>query len=627
MARPFTRPAAIAAQPPGLRVGAWLRASFASRETRAFLAFAALLGLSAYRARIVNAAYATYAGCSGCLDTSVLANDAYVLALFAALVALARLPLPYAFKTALAFCGTLAVAIFAADIVLLRLLSQRLLVADVLKFSGDALLLTTVVVPWLVEREGALAMAGCIATCALAWSALMAEARSPETTSSSAPMRWLAASVALVAAAIFLPRAEYVHHLAMKNVWQVNQEVDASRPYSREFFQLYGELPAAAMSCETGLARRPSVVLVVVESLSAQHSKLFSGLHDYTPRLDAIAANASYFSAFHANGFSTEGGLIALLTGYVPIPTAGRRGSTLAFTQVDHDFHRAIAERGYTTAFFTSGDLAIGHRREWLQKIGIAYAEGAENAHYRGMRRGSFGAADDAALVDRFLLWHAAEPPGRPFMATLLTVGSHPPFVSPERGVIGEAEAIREADLQVGRLVEALRKRGFLQDNIVIIVGDHRVMTPVPRAEFEALGPSAMVRIPAIALGATGLPRGDIGGAFQQTDLIASLRHMTMPRTCREEWRGRFLGSPPAPPRYVVHSDPLRRNELSVIERGGNLYRLTLDGDDTRWEIPPPRLEQAEALLQQLNYERMARMSEFGAPGPRTPREPPASRQ
>ena len=161
-----------------------------------------------------------------------------------------------------------------------------------------------------------------------------------------------------------------------------------------------------ASRCEPGVEDRVSVVLAIVESLSAYHSKLLSGLHDYTPNLDRLAGRGTYFTHFFANGYSTEGGEISLLTGHVPLHTAGSRGSIMAFTDVEGDFHRWLAKEGYETAFFTSASLSYGELGRWHHAIGIEEVDGAESPFYNGMPRGPFGAAEDAALIDRFLQWH-----------------------------------------------------------------------------------------------------------------------------------------------------------------------------------------------------------------------------
>jgi hypothetical protein len=588
------------------RAATWIRLGDAWPVAAALL----LAALSGYRAQLVDRAYGAFTGCHGCLNVSVAASDAVVIALFLAAVALARCSLPYALRCVLAFASVGALLFFAGDIIVFRLLAQRLLVADALHFGGDAHHLLGVAMPWLMNSEGAIAAAGILLMGFAAWRAIM---RVPV---DMRPWPWALAALAVWAIGASVPRAEYLHQLAYLNVWQVNHQVDPSRAYTEQFHQLHAKAPAPVLDCEAGLGERPSVLLVVVESLSAYHSRLFSGLRDDTPQLDALAREGTYAKTFHANGFSTEGGLIALLTGEVPIPTAGRFGSAMAFTAVKDDFHRWLGSLGYTTAFFTTGDLEFGARREWLRAIGIGYAEGADHPFYREMPRAAFGAASDGALVDRFLAWYDRERGDKPFMATLLTVATHPPFVMPGVGIVGEDEMVREADRQLARLAAQLRERGFFDHGVMIVVGDHRAMTPIPREERDVLGPAAEVRVVGFAIGRTGLAPGEIAGNYQQTDLIPSLRHLISHRSCRDEWQGRFLGPRPDPADYVVHADPLRRNELTVIE-GPHEYRLRLDGDDTRFLDSPPHA-QADSLVARVNAERMARMPEFTASIPST---------
>ena len=569
--------------------------------------------LTGYRAQLVDRSYGAFTGCRGCLNVSVAASDALLLAAFLFAVALARLGLSRIARIALACAVLAAVVFFALDIVVFRLLTQRLLVSDVLHFSGDAARLASVATPWLAEREGAIAVATIAIACVAAWRSITSASRLAR------PGQWILAAAAILAAGMEIPHAEYLHEIAYLNVWQVNHQVDPSRPYTEGFHALHPDSPAPVLECEPGLGGRPSIVLAVVESLSAYHSALFSGLSDDTPRLDALAREGTYARAFHANGFSTEGGLIALLTGYVPIPTAGRFGSEMAFTEVRDDFHRWLARKGYATGFFTTGDLDMGQRRKWLRAIGIGYMEGADHPFYRGMPRATFGAAGDSALVDRFLAWYDRERGPRPFMATLLTVGTHPPFVMAGAGVAGEHVMVREADRQLARLAQQLRERHFFDNGVMIVVGDHRAMTPIPHAERSALGPAAEVRVVGFAIGKTGLAPGELKGSFQQIDVIPSLRHLVAHQTCRDEWQGRFLGERPDPAVYVVHSDPLRRNELTVLD-GDHEFRVRLDGDDTRFVGRQPSHAQADALLQRVNYERMSRMPELGARKAATPR-------
>jgi lipoteichoic acid synthase len=571
----------------------------------AALACVALALLSVYRARLVGVAYGQYMGCERCLDLTVWSNDAFLMSGFTAILALSRFTSSRLVRIALAAFALAAILVYAADVLVFRLLSHRLLAFDVRRFVGDTPLLATVVQPLLSRPHGWGALAAALAIPLAATVAIVAGPASR-----LHALGWTALTVALLAFAEEVPRAQFLHQVAVRNVWQVNQWVDPTRPYSEAFWQQTRLTPGQALSCEAGPDQNVSVIVVVVESLSAYHSKLFSGLNDYTPNLDRLAKEGTYFSDFNANEYSTQGGLISLLTGFVPFPPAGSFISTMAYTEVEGDFHRWLRTEGYQTAFFTSGDLTLGERDRWLRAIGIEHSEGAENHFYDGMKRGSFGAADDVALVDRFLQWHAAERGKRPFMATLLTVATHPPFYSAQTGRMDEAASFREVDRQIGRLAAALESRGFFRDGLMLVVGDHRAMTPIPVAEQRRFGASAPGRVFALALGKTGLPPGESSAPLQQTDLIPSLRHLIGDHSCRNEWQGRLFGDKPEGARYVVRVDPAVRNEV-VFEEGSSEYRLELDGDDTRWTTPPPRTADADRLRNEVNRERMERMSEL----------------
>ncbi|HMB57144.1 MAG TPA: sulfatase-like hydrolase/transferase [Arenimonas sp.] len=572
----------------------------------ALLALLALAALSGYRAHLVNAAFGQYTACPHCLDTTVWVDDAWLFAVLPVLLVLSQWLRNRPLRRLLALTVAIAVIAYGVDIVVFRLLTQRLLWIDVLHFAGDGAAMFSVFRPLLTRWQGWVLLLTILIAAFAAAAAIISAANSRRRM-----LFWSVIAALAVAAGWLFPPLPYINMQAYQNLWQVNHEIDPGRAYSTEFHRQTLAQPPPALQCETGRAQKTSVVLVVVESLSAYHSKLFSGLNDDTPQLDQLARGGSYFSHFYANGYSTEGGLISLLTGYVPIPTAGSFGTTMAFTQTQGDFHRWLRGQGYQTAFFTSGLITLGNRGGWLQKLGIEHAEGSEQPFYAGMPQGAFDAPEDGALVERFLQWHAHERRPGPFMATVLTVGTHPPFLLANSGRMDETASVREVDRQLAHLASVLAARGFFRDGLLLIVGDHRAMTPIRPAEQRVLGASASAHVVALALGRTGLPLGESPQHLQQTDLIPSLRYLIGDRACRNDWQGLFFGGPPQPAKYVVHTDPMRRNEVSVLA-GDSDYRLLLDGDATHWRQAPADSAEADRLRTQVNRERMSRMVEFG---------------
>jgi lipoteichoic acid synthase len=297
--------------------------------------------------------------------------------------------------------------------------------------------------------------------------------------------------------------------------------------------------------------------------------------------MDAIARRGNWYPQFRTNGFSTEGGLASLLTGSAPL-SGIRYGSIMLFTDVTGDFHRRLQADGYGDYFFTTADLDFTQQERWLSLIGIDRAEGSEHPAYAGRQRGSFGAASDAALLQRVLQWYDGERGDAPFVATVLTVGMHPPFVALDGADPGEEGAVRATDAAIGQFVAALDQRGFFHDGLLFVVGDHRIMMPMGRAELQRFGPDAMVRVPAFALGATGLPPGPVNGDFQQVDLLPSLQHLLGARGCRSVLQGQMFGPVPTPAVAQLYADPMRYDQVRARVAGRG-HTLVLDGDDSRW--------------------------------------------
>src|SRR5690606_10433986 len=140
---------------------------------------------------------------------------------------------------------------------------------------------------------------------------------------------------------------------------------------------------------------------------------------------------------------------------------------------------------GYETAFFTGGSLGFLGKDRWTRAIGFDLAEGGESEHYADLPRGQFGSPPDAALLERFIGWLDQRQSGRPLFAGMLTVHTHPPFAVPGSGRLDEQAAFRHVDQLVAEFHSELERRGFFDNGLLIISGDHRSMTPLKPGERE----------------------------------------------------------------------------------------------------------------------------------------------
>ncbi|MDE1884296.1 MAG: LTA synthase family protein [Xanthomonadaceae bacterium] len=571
-----------------------------SRRTWALVAAFTALCLSILRALYLETVAGYYTSCHGCFLVPALGHDAWLLCAMYAVLAFAVWS-PWRWLAAIGrTLVALGILAQAADLVLLRLFNQRLYIADLLRFSGDA------TAEWSVARAqffsaNAIGYAAGAAFVLIVSTGLVAAGRGAP--KQARILLTMAAACAMFALAMSWVPLRYVHEEYVGNVIEVNLPQGRARAFSPAYAQAQlRRNKSLPLTCDAGTRSGRNIIIVITESLSAYQSKLLGGPRDWLPRLDALARANHYFTRFYANGFTTDGGEIALVTGRPPLIPPGRDWYSLDAFGPGADTLPGIAHRaGYEAAHFTTESLAFLGTGAWLRKLGFDHVEGNESPYYANLPKGQFGAAEDAALFGRFEQWLDQRRDPRPFVAVLLTVSSHPPFVNPRTGKIDPEGTFRYVDNQLADFHDALARRGFFDNGILLITGDHRSMTPISREEYAKFGERAFSRIPLIVAGAVDMPKV-VDAPFQQSDFPASVAHILGVDYCRTPFKGIFLDPQPAPARYVVQARGDNRNRVDIYY-GDRVASFMEDGDASAWiDAPPP---DAPSIAAWINSQRL----------------------
>lgn len=529
------------------------------------------------------------ADCPACMGATAAQQDATLLALLLAFTGIAFLTRHYLLQLPCLLLAVLLVLVYAVDIAVTKTLTQRLFVFDVIKFGKELGAIGQFSGIFLATAAGKIALAVAAVGILLLVPALLPRPQRPRLA-----MLCFAAAIMLVLVGRWQPATmKYIHYELLQNVVAANLDLGVDKPYSAAFAEkLATQYQPPVPVCETGQSLRPNIIVLAVESLSMHHSQLFGGFRDLTPRLDEIARTHTYFPDFIANGFTTDGGMIAMITGQPPVPLIGRYQSAEAFAGFD-DPHGAIPDivhaQGYSAHFFTTGDLGFLDKSKWLRSVHFDSWEGAEQPFYNGWKRRHFNAAEDKALYLRFLQWlDARKDDAAPWFAYVLTVSTHPPFINPETDRPDEPGAFRYADKQIGMFYDELSRRGFFRNGILMISGDHRSMSPLFAPEQARFGDAALARTPFVV--ATDLPiaRGAIAPRFSQTDIPSSIADLVGAQSCRTPAQGAFLRAMPQAPEYAIHARGDKRNEVDVYFDNDEQAQIVLDGDASHWQGPKP---------------------------------------
>ncbi len=251
-----------------------------------------------------------------------------------------------------------------------------------------------------------------------------------------------------------------------------------------------------------GDAQRPNLLVVVVDTLRADHVGFLGYERDTTPALDAFARDAAVFLNHHSHSSRTGPSVASLFTGLYP----GAHGVLNPLSGFDAKgrlaaSHRTLAERlreaGYATHAVVS-NLNVSARFGFDQGFGgYEFLPGALTGQDVNRRALHFLDGEAARRGPFFLYLHYMEPhsPYRfgPRFADLFT---DPGYDGPLRGEHEELDAIlagrlepaaadreqlvalydqaiRTFDARFGELWEALVARGLAATTRVVLLSDH----------------------------------------------------------------------------------------------------------------------------------------------------------
>lgn len=533
----------------------------------------------------------TILGCEYCVSHKALPHEAqWLLTLWALHLAgqiLATRSRWVAAACRMAVLGLMAIAV--ADLVVLQQFFTRLTLGEVMKFIGEPQAIRGFV--GQLPPAAMLAALGAAGAAMVLAGLYVADAGRPK--GARRPLALLGVAAAgFVGSA--LAKVDDFHTPYLNNA---NEAFFASqsrhRAYSPSFANAVPPRDTATDRCFDGIGAKPDVILLMVESLSMYQSRRFSGIEDWLPAFDRLAGEGMAYPHFHANGIISEQALIALLTGEPPIekPDAHGRPMFESFMSTRDTVPKLMRREGYTARFISAFNLDFPGLLPWLQAVGFERVEGQEAAFFQGRpaTRMHFDAWPDELLFER-LLHELALPRAAPLFVTAFTQSTHHPYVDPSSGTRTQEAAFRYLDRSLARFVEGLRAQRFFDNGLLLIVGDHRAMQPMGARERERFGDRGFARVPMAVLGGiAGKPmQGTVNGAFSQTDLLPTLRHLVgRERACLAPDQGIFLPAERALPQCLYTLRPYNPDGVYAHCAQGDAV-VRLNGDQTDYAGPPP---------------------------------------
>jgi len=251
-----------------------------------------------------------------------------------------------------------------------------------------------------------------------------------------------------------------------------------------------------------GPARQPNIVHIVADDLGWKDVG-FNGASDIkTPNLDKLAAEGARFTHFYVQPMCTPT-RAALMTGRYPfryglqtivIPTAAGYGLDTA----EWLMPQCLKEAGYNTAIIGKWHLGHADKKFWPKQRGFDYQYGAMIGELDYFTHEEHGVLDwfrdnkpvrEKGYTTQLLGKDAvkyinAQDPSKPFYLYLTFNAPHTPYQAPQQYIdryknIAEptrriyAAMVTCMDDEIGRVVDALDKKGVRDNTLIIFQSDN----------------------------------------------------------------------------------------------------------------------------------------------------------
>lgn len=298
----------------------------------------------------------------------------------------------------------------------------------------------------------------------------------------------------------FFSNHQILNHASLNTEWNLMSSILAGsrakkNPY-RYFDQKQADLNVSELykvEKDTTISflktDKPNVIIFILESFTADLTKVLGNEDGITPNIDSLAKNGVFFSQVYATGNRTDKGLIGSLTGFPTLAT----GSIVNWPEKMQKIpaiSQKLYQKGYQTSFYYGGESEFDNYKAFI--LGHQYKKLTDKKSFNKKEINAQWGAYDGPLFNRQL--NDANATNQPFFATILSLTNHEPFNLPGKYKFGEANNVQKfkstafyTDSCIGSYLSAAKKQPWYKNTLFVFIADHG--HPLPKGNHEIYEP------------------------------------------------------------------------------------------------------------------------------------------
>ena len=220
-----------------------------------------------------------------------------------------------------------------------------------------------------------------------------------------------------------------------------------------------------------------NVVLISVESLSAEFMAAYGNTEGITPFLDSLAQKSIFLTNLYATGNRTVRGLEALTLCVPPTPGESivkRKDNKDKFTTGS-----VFKSKGYSVKYLYGGYSYFDNMKDFFGGNGYDIIDRDNFTPEEITFANIWGVSDEDMARKAIKEMNAQAKTGKPFFNHWMTVSNHRPFTYPEGriDIPGTAKSrqggVKYTDYALKLFFELAKKESWFKDTVFVIVADH----------------------------------------------------------------------------------------------------------------------------------------------------------
>lgn len=225
-----------------------------------------------------------------------------------------------------------------------------------------------------------------------------------------------------------------------------------------------------------GVEKKHNVILVIVESLSANFMQRYGNTQHITPNLDRIAQHSIAFDNINAIGTRTVYGLAAINLSIPPVP-----GNSIVKRPNNENLFSLASvfnSKGYESKFLYGGFGYFDNMNHFFGSNGYQVIDRSNLTDSEKTFANIWGVCDEDIFMRSVREASASYKSHKKFFQVIMTTSNHRPYTYPNGKIdipshTGRNGGVKYTDYAIGRLIEESQKHEWFADTVFVIVADH----------------------------------------------------------------------------------------------------------------------------------------------------------